>query len=92
MRENLELTQGLVFSQRVLLALTRRRAVAAGRVCDRAAELDAGLGRGGGFSRRAEADPEVREVLSDAEIEDEFDLGYHTKHVDTIFRRVFGEG
>ena len=30
-------------------------------------------------------------ALSDAEIEDQFDLGYHFKHVDTIFRRVFGE-
>jgi adenylosuccinate lyase len=29
--------------------------------------------------------------LSDAEIEENFDLGYHTKHVDTIFERVFGE-
>ena len=28
--------------------------------------------------------------LSEAEIEDNFDLGYHFKHVDTIFRRVFG--
>jgi adenylosuccinate lyase len=36
------------------------------------------------------ADPEVRAVMSEADIEDEFDLGYHTKHVDTIFRRVFG--
>jgi adenylosuccinate lyase len=36
------------------------------------------------------ADPEVRAVLSDAEIEEKFDLGYHTKHVDTIFQRVFG--
>jgi len=29
--------------------------------------------------------------LSDAEIDDQFDLGYHFKHVDTIFKRVFGE-
>jgi adenylosuccinate lyase len=28
--------------------------------------------------------------MSDAEIETNFDLGYHFKHVDTIFRRVFG--
>ena len=47
---------------------------------------------GADFLAELKADPEVREVLSDAEIEDEFDLGYHTKHVDTIFRRVFGEG
>jgi len=33
----------------------------------------------------------VKERLSDAELEELFDLGYHLKHVDTIFRRVFGE-
>lgn len=37
------------------------------------------------------ADPEVTAALTDAEIDDKFDLGYHTKHVDTIFKRVFGE-
>ena len=37
------------------------------------------------------ADPEVSAALSDTEIEEHFDLGYHTKHVDTIFARVFGE-
>jgi adenylosuccinate lyase len=32
----------------------------------------------------------VRAALSEAEIATNFDLGYHTKHVDTIFKRVFG--
>ncbi len=36
-------------------------------------------------------DPEVTAALSPEEIEEKFDLGYHTKHVDTIFTRVFGE-
>jgi adenylosuccinate lyase len=36
------------------------------------------------------ADPEVTAALSAAEIDDKFDLGYHFKHVDTIFDRVFG--
>ena len=36
------------------------------------------------------ADPEVTAALSPAEIEEKFDLGYHTRHVDTIFARVFG--
>jgi adenylosuccinate lyase len=36
-------------------------------------------------------DPEVKKYLGDAEIEEQFDLGYHLKHVDTIFRRVFGQ-
>ena len=34
---------------------------------------------------------EFRRALSPAEIEEKFDLGYHTKHVDTIFQRVFGD-
>jgi adenylosuccinate lyase len=33
----------------------------------------------------------VRKHLSEAEIRDNFDLGYHTKNVDVIFKRVFGE-
>ena len=37
------------------------------------------------------ADKDVRAALSEEEIREKFDLGYHTKHVDTIFRRVFGE-
>lgn len=36
-------------------------------------------------------DTDVTAALSKAEIEDKFDLGYHTKHVDTIFARVFGK-
>ena len=37
------------------------------------------------------ADDDVRAVLSEDEIREKFDLGYHTKHVDTIFARVFGD-
>ena len=35
-------------------------------------------------------DGEVMAALSEAELREKFDLGYHTKHVDTIFKRVFG--
>jgi adenylosuccinate lyase len=35
--------------------------------------------------------PDVRNALSEEEIREKFDLGYHLKHVDTIFARVFGE-
>ena len=38
------------------------------------------------------ADPDVRPHLTDEELEELFDLGYHFKHVDTIFNRVFGQG
>ena len=43
------------------------------------------------FMAELKADPDVAVALSEAEIEEKFDLGYHTKHVDTIFQRVFGE-
>jgi adenylosuccinate lyase len=36
-------------------------------------------------------DPDVAALLPAAELEALFDLGYHTRHVDTIFRRVFGK-
>lgn len=42
------------------------------------------------FKTELLTDPEVTAALTPAEIEEKFDLGYHTKHVDTIFRRVFG--
>ena len=45
---------------------------------------------GADFKTELLADPEVTAALSTAEIEEKFDLGYHTKHVDTIFDRVFG--
>ena len=41
------------------------------------------------FKQELLADPDVTKALSPAEIEEKFDLGYHTKHVDTIFARVF---
>jgi adenylosuccinate lyase len=45
----------------------------------------------GDFQSLLKKDAEVKKYLSDNEIEEQFDLGYHFKHVDTIFRRVFGE-
>jgi adenylosuccinate lyase len=44
----------------------------------------------GRFLDLLKADPEVRDRLSDDEFGELFDLGYHLKHVDTIFGRVFG--
>jgi adenylosuccinate lyase len=46
--------------------------------------------QGADFLTELKADPEVTAAMSHEEIEDKFDLGYHTKHVDTIFARVFG--
>jgi adenylosuccinate lyase len=90
MRKNLDRLGGLVHSQRVLLALTQKGVSRedAYRLVQRNAMK---VWRGeGDFLTFLKADPEVRKALNEAEIEHEFDLGYHLKHVDTIFRRVFG--
>ena len=44
----------------------------------------------GDFQSLLKKDAEVKKFLTDAEIDEQFDLGYHFKHVDTIFKRVFG--
>jgi adenylosuccinate lyase len=92
MQKNLDRMGGLVHSQRVLLALTQaglsredsyalvqRNAM---RVWQSDGELS--------LLDLLKADPEVAQRLSSDQLEDLFDLGYHLKHVDTIFDRVFG--
>jgi adenylosuccinate lyase len=91
MTANLERLGGLVHSQRVLLALTQAgmsREDAYTAVQAAAMKVWAG---DGGFLGHLEADPEVVERLGGAGLEACFDLAAHTKHVDTIFARVFGE-
>ena len=91
MMANMHKFRGLIMSQRVLLALTQagvsredsysyvqRNAL---KVWDNNAD----------FKTELLADADVRKALSAEEIEEKFDLGYHTKHVDTIFARVFGK-
>ena len=46
----------------------------------------------GRFLDLLNADPQVSAVLKPADLEALFDLGYHFKHVDTVFERVFGAG
>ncbi|WP_277984285.1 adenylosuccinate lyase [Sphingomonas faeni] len=90
MLKNLNKMGGLVHSQRVLLALTQAGVSRedAYRLVQRNAmkvwDSDGALS----LLELLKEDPEV--TLSDAELEDKFDLGYHLKHVDTIFARVFG--
>jgi len=90
MEKNLNKMGGLVHSQRVLLALTQAGMSREDsyRIVQRNAmkvwESDGALS----LLDLLKADPEV--TLSDTELEDKFDLGYHLKHVDTIFARVFG--
>jgi adenylosuccinate lyase len=91
MLKNLDRLGGLVHSQRVMLALTQKgvsREDAYAAVQGNAMKVWRGEGR---FLEFLKADPVVRPKLTDAELEALFDLGYHTKHVDTIFARVFGE-
>jgi adenylosuccinate lyase len=91
MQKNLDRLGGLVHSQRVLLALTQKGVSRedAYRLVQRNAMP---VWRGeGDFLTLLKADPEVSAVLTDAELEEKFDLGYHLKHTDTIFRRVFGD-
>jgi adenylosuccinate lyase len=91
MQKNLDRLGGLVHSQRILLALTQKGASRedAYKYVQRNAMP---VWRGeGDFLTLLKKDPDVKKHLSDAEIEERFDLGYHFKHVDTIFKRVFGE-
>jgi adenylosuccinate lyase len=90
MLKNMNKFKGLVMSQRVLLALTQAGVSRedAYRLVQRNAMKV--WEQGADFKTELLADPEVTAALSPAQIEEKFDLGYHTKHVDTIFARVFG--
>jgi adenylosuccinate lyase len=88
MQANLDKLGGLVHSQRVLLALTQAgvsREDAYRLVQRNAMPVWRGEGQ---FLDLLKADEDV--ILSDDELEALFDLGYHFKHVDTIFARIFG--
>jgi adenylosuccinate lyase len=91
MKKNLDRLGGLIHSQRVLLALTQKgvsREDAYKFVQRNAMPVWRGEGD---FLTLLKADAEVSKALSDAELEELFDLGYHLKHIDTIFARVFGK-
>jgi adenylosuccinate lyase len=90
-KNHLDRLGGLIHSQRLLIALTQKGASRedAYKLVQRNAMP---VWRGEGeFQALLKKDAEVKKYLSDAEIEQQFDLGYHFKHVDTIFQRVFGE-
>lgn len=96
MQANMDALGGLVHSQRVLLALTQAGTSRedAYRLVQRNAMKvwDAYQMRSPNppvFLDELLADEDVRKALSEEEIRDKFDIGYHTKHVDTIFTRVF---
>ena len=89
MLKNLNQFKGLIHSQRILLALTQAGVSRedAYRLVQRNAMKV--WDHGADFQTELLADPEVTAALSAADIADKFDLAYHTRHVDTIFARVF---
>ncbi|WP_295558301.1 adenylosuccinate lyase [uncultured Hyphomicrobium sp.] len=91
MKRNLDKLGGLHNSQRVLLALTQAgasREEAYALVQRNAMKT---WEKGADFLAELKADKDVTAKVPAAELEAMFDLGYHLKHVDTIFKRVFGE-
>ncbi|MGJ8594727.1 adenylosuccinate lyase [Sulfitobacter sp.] len=91
MLANMNKFSGLVMSQRVLLALTQAgvsREDSYKLVQRNAMKV---WDHGKDFKTELLGDEEVLKALSVEEIEEKFDMGYHTKHVDTIFKRVFGD-
>jgi adenylosuccinate lyase len=90
MKKNLDRLGGLHNSQRVLLALTQAgcsREDAYALVQRNAMKT---WETGADFLTELKADKDVISKVPASELEKMFDLGYHTKHVDTIFQRVFG--
>ncbi len=91
MKRNLDKLGGLIHSQRIMLALTQKglsREASYAAVQRNAMPVWRGEGQ---FLDLLKADKEVAAHLSPKELEKLFDLGYHTKHVNTIFKRVFGK-
>ncbi len=89
MRKNLNKYNGLIHSQRVLLALTQKgisREDAYEIVQSNAMKV---WNNGVDFYNQLKSDPRVRKALTNSELETNFDLSYHLKHVDTIFDKVF---
>ena len=89
MLTNMNKFKGLVHSQRVLLALTQKglsREDSYRLVQKSAMQV---WEQGADFLTELKTDSEVLKVMTVKEIEDKFDLEYHTKHVETIFQRVF---
>ena len=91
MLDNMNRYPGLLMSQRVLLALTQAgvsREDAYSMVQRNALKV---WEHKTDFREELLGDEDVVAALGVEEIEEKFDMGYHTKHVDTIFRRVFGD-
>ncbi len=91
MQKNLNKFRGLVHSQRVLLALTQAGISREDsyRIVQRNAMKVWEQGKD--FLEELLNDKDVTKALSEEELREKFDLSYHTKHINTIFKRVFEE-
>jgi adenylosuccinate lyase len=90
MKKNLDRLGGLHNSQRVLLALTQAGASREDAYAFVQRNAMKTWETGADFLAELKADKDVVAKVPASELEQMFDLGYHTKHVDTIFKRVFG--
>ncbi|MBW1974457.1 MAG: adenylosuccinate lyase [Deltaproteobacteria bacterium] len=91
MERNLNITGGLFFSQRVMLSLTKKGLTRedAYRIVQRNAMKV--WQEGGTLRDRLASDPDITRYLSTHELDELFDLSYYTRHVNTIFERVFND-
>ena len=89
--KNLNMMGGLVFSQRVLLALTQAGVSREDSYVYVQRNAMKVWNEGGQLLDHLKADKDVTAKIPVKDLEPLFDMGYHTKHVDTIFKRVFGE-
>jgi adenylosuccinate lyase len=90
MRENLERSRGVIFSGQVLLELARRGVSREQAYAWVQRNAMRSFDERKDFKALLLNDPEVMKVLREAEIEKAFDLKEQLRHVDAIFRRVFG--
>lgn len=91
MQANLDLLGGLVHSQQVLLELTQKGMSREDAYKAVQRNAMASWKEGKNYRALLEADADVAKHLTPKDIEALFDLGQHTRHVDTLFKRVFGE-
>jgi adenylosuccinate lyase len=88
MQRNLNATHGVIFSQQVLLSLSRAGATREAAYAMVQRNAMRAWETGEPLRDFLLADADVRKILSVAEIESCFDLEYHLRHVDAIFKRV----
>ncbi|MFH1665493.1 MAG: adenylosuccinate lyase [Candidatus Omnitrophota bacterium] len=88
MLENIGATKGVIYSQRLLLELIRKGATRMDAYDTVQAISLEHYEKGGQFKDRVMENKKVQKYLSKAEIEDCFELGYHLKHVDKVFRNI----